>query len=271
MRLCILTYNIHYALGMDGRRDARRIAEVIHQIGPDVVGLNEVHHPFISTEGGRPMLAEIADALGMHCVFGSPHPIVAKIGAAAPYGNALLSRHPLLNPCTYRLPAPEPHDSRGAVSAEIMVSDAVRLNCYVTHLDHLSESLRLQQTDFLLAVLRHSPADILLGDFNAVAPSDYRGQPDKLAELSRGKGAHMTPMQVAPRLLDAGYVDAQATLHECPPSTWSTENPIIRIDYVWLAPRLRSHLRTCARWDSPLARVASDHFPVLAELDIPES
>ena len=41
-KLRILCYNIHWALGMDGKYDVERIADVINKAKPDLVALQEV-------------------------------------------------------------------------------------------------------------------------------------------------------------------------------------------------------------------------------------
>ena len=40
--LTVVSYNIHRGVGLDRRRDLDRIADVIGEVGPDVVGLQEV-------------------------------------------------------------------------------------------------------------------------------------------------------------------------------------------------------------------------------------
>jgi len=270
MSLRVLTYNIHHAEGNDGQLDPARIAAVIRESEADLVGLNEVFHPLAVAEGRGPMLIEIAEELGMRYLFGSTLPEVPGSSWPAPYGNALLCRQLLLNAATYRLPAPEGRESRGVVAADIEFDQGRRLTCLVTHLDHRSEQVRAEQCEHILRATTHLAAQphLLIGDFNALAPDDYCDRQEKLAELEKAsKGAHMATMLVIPRLLRAGYTDAAASGQGIPAATWSTENPLVRIDYIWLSPELRPHLVSCKRWDTPLSRVASDHFPVLAILD----
>ncbi len=270
MLLRILTYNIHHAEGNDGKLDPGRITAVIRESGADLVGLNEVFHPFLLAEGREPMLTEMARDLEMRYVFGTTLPDQPGSSFQAPYGNALLSRYPILNAATYRLPAPEGRESRGVVAADVVLEHGRALTCYVTHLDHRSEQVRLEQCEHITQVTTRfvGESHILIGDFNALAPGDYQDRQEELAELEAGsKGAHMATMQVVPRLLRAGYIDAQAAVGKIPAATWSTQNPLVRIDYIWLSPELRPALISCERWDTPLSRVASDHFPVLAVLD----
>jgi endonuclease/exonuclease/phosphatase family metal-dependent hydrolase len=41
-QLHLATWNIHMGVGLDGRRDLLRIAEVIRHMEPDLIGLQEV-------------------------------------------------------------------------------------------------------------------------------------------------------------------------------------------------------------------------------------
>ena len=102
---------------------------------------------------------------------------------------------------------------------------------------------------------------ILVGDFNAVAPGEF-------VDSARAQLAPPAMTQVIARMLAAGYVDAQAIGGRSARESWSSNHPIMRIDYVWLSPELQPKLVSCERWDTPLSRVASDHFPVLCELSI---
>ncbi|TGR63713.1 EEP domain-containing protein, partial [Mesorhizobium sp. M2D.F.Ca.ET.223.01.1.1] len=56
----IVTYNIQYGIGLDGRYDVGRIADAVR--GADVIALQEVtrNNP---RNGGRDMVAEICGAL----------------------------------------------------------------------------------------------------------------------------------------------------------------------------------------------------------------
>ena len=112
-----------------------------------------------------------------------------------------------------------------------------------------------------MQVIAQSPRrpHLLIGDFNTLAPDDAAGEP-----LPSLQGEP----QVVPALLRAGYLDAQAAAGDVADKSWSTTAPVIRIDYVWLSPELHPVLRSCERWDTPLSRVASDHFPLLATLDL---
>ena len=75
----VMSYNIHYGIGMDEKVDLARIAKVISDQNPDIVGLQEI--------GDSTMAAELGRLIGMKFVFGQ------SLGRADGYGDAVLSKH----------------------------------------------------------------------------------------------------------------------------------------------------------------------------------
>ncbi|MFZ5916964.1 MAG: endonuclease/exonuclease/phosphatase family protein [Chloroflexota bacterium] len=260
----LLTYNIHHWEGADGQVDVARVTEVIRASGADIVALNEVFHPVAPESDGPPLLERMAHDLGMRYVFGETVSFYPQAGFPAPYGNALLTRLPLLSAeahLTIDLPGRE---RRGFLRAVLDTNSTPPLTVYVTHLDHRHESARLAQVDSLLdmAARFDEPLHLILGDLNALAPSDASRLPDA---LKSGREV-VWGGQVIPRLLQAGYVDAFAAAGHGPGETWPTDTPQARIDYGFLSPALAARLHRCQRWQLPPAEAASDHFAVLIEL-----
>jgi endonuclease/exonuclease/phosphatase family metal-dependent hydrolase len=292
----VLTYNIHHWEGTDGRVDVARVAAVVRASGADVAALNEVYHPASAPDLDRPALTAMADMLGMHAVFGAAQPM-AWPGSAQPvgYGNACLSRHPIQAYATHRLPAPPGHEARGLLEVRVALADGRALTVYITHLDHLSEQVRLTQVQAALQWTARDRArpHLWMGDFNALAPdlpSPSPLLPPSSPNFGRGRGeggdgegldppSALEPSrlsvpagasgegQVIARLLRAGYVDCAAQAGSRQP-TWSTTHPHQRIDYIFASAALAPSLRACWRWEEPPAAEASDHFAVVAEFAI---
>ena len=64
-------------------------------------------------------------------------------------------------------------------------------------------------------------------------------------------------------------VDGYRTKHVRQPGlTFPTWDPHVRLDYVFLPTAFAGRLTSCEIVDGPEAVRASDHFPVLAQLDI---
>ena len=103
MKLRMMTYNIQHGLDyncrLPGRHpglghdiDLTQIAAVIRMQGPDIVALNEVRGLGPAWEYTA-QAETIAGMLGWHCYFA---PAIWFDGTS-PYGNAILSRYPLLS------------------------------------------------------------------------------------------------------------------------------------------------------------------------------
>jgi endonuclease/exonuclease/phosphatase family metal-dependent hydrolase len=107
-----------------------------------------------------------------------------------------------------------------------------------------------------------------LGDFNALAPGDYEDKPEALTALRSVEWTSRVAsdgFQVVSRLVRRGYVDAGAASGPTP--TFPSGEPLIRIDYIWASPSLAPRLRWCRPWQTQDTALASDHLPVLAEIE----
>jgi endonuclease/exonuclease/phosphatase family metal-dependent hydrolase len=72
-------------------------------------------------------------------------------------------------------------------------------------------------------------------------------------------------------MLDAGYTDTFRALHPGDPGlTLPTSSPQVRLDYVFVPSPDLGRLARCEVIRTPPAPEASDHFPLLAELNLPE-
>ncbi len=269
-----LTYNIHRWRGQDARIDVARTASIIQNSAADIVALNEVLHPLDLPDQDQPALPALAAQLGMHAVFTPTIPPGPFDQPTTAYGNALLSRFPILAYAGHRLTTPAGHEPRGLLEARLHLPDGQTLTVYCTHLDHKRETVRLGQTQALLLWTSRDRgrAHLLLGDFNTLAPADYAGDPDGLAHLSAhpemarlvSEGLH-----VVPRLLKAGYTDCFAQAGSGPTATFSSQDELARIDFCFAAGPLVSSILACRRIDDAGTRAASDHFPLLTTFDWP--
>lgn len=259
----LMTYNIHYWEGMDGRVDIARVTEVIEHAAPDIVGLNEVFHPYTAQGEDQPVLDQIADQLRMDFVFAAATYYrfgLREDGPLTPYGNALLSRWPIRRAATTTLAADD-HAPRSLIAAEVETPSGP-LRVLITHLDYLSEAIRLKQMD---EVLRYAQGEhVLMGDFNTLVRGEYADFEEVRRRAAEIDGTPIVASEVLPSLLARGYTDAFAQAGEGPALTWSAAEPLMRIDYILLTPGLAPRLRVCRRVDEYMA---SDHMPVVAELD----
>ena len=242
-RLRVATYNVRGCRGMDGVRSEERIAEVIATLDVDVIGLQELDLNR-GRSAGIDQAGVIAERLGWHRFF---HP--AMVMADGHYGDAILSRYPmslrqakLLPSVTTRL-CPE---SRAALWAEIDMPGGV-VHIINTHLG-LGRRERLMQAELLagpewLESTNESQPLVLMGDFNTLPGSAvFRVLTRELRDVRK----LLTPY---PRL-----------------RTFPTRYPLLAVDHVFVNDRVEVLSADVVR--NPQTRIASDHFPLVADLRI---
>lgn len=237
VRIRVLTYNIHHAEGVDGRLDLERIAEVIQAADADIVALQEVDQ-LVRRSGSVEQVAELAKKTGMYSVFGANIEL-----QGGHYGNAILSRWPFHGVENQPLPNFQQGEQRGCLKAVVRLPNTSQaLTILATHFDHRPlEDERLASAEFINQLVAAEPTApaLLLGDLNAVPTSPT---------LSR--------------LRDMWEVCDEQDLKTIPVSA-----PSRQIDYVLYRPAKLWQLKNARVIDEP---VASDHLPLLAELELAE-
>ncbi|MBB5746235.1 endonuclease/exonuclease/phosphatase family protein [Brevundimonas variabilis] len=239
----IVTYNVHRCVGTDRRLDVARVAAVIAEHEPDIVCLQELDVGRART-GHVDQAAAIARELSMGFRFNAAMRIEAE-----EYGDAILTAHPekLIRaghlPTIRGVPGLEP---RGAVWAAIEIGGHT-LNVVTTHLGLVPREQRLQAAALLSKDwLGHPDATgptLLAGDFNATSITrPYQTLVRRLADCQRAFGQKPTL------------------------KTFPSGFPAIRIDHVFISPHIR--VTGVSVPFSPLARVASDHLPLIVDFEI---
>ena len=287
----IVTYNIQYGRGRDGRFDLDRIAGEIS--GADVIALQEVER-FWSRSGGVDQPRYIASCFSEHYPAYGPgvdlhlagaEPGEEGAGRRRQFGNMLLSRAPLLTVRHHLLPK---YGSLGPMSLQRSALEGViavrggHVRVYSIHLTHLSAETRLPQVEALLGVHANAvregppmsgsglrkewthdgmpapmPRDaILLGDFNMQPDSDEYER--IVGPMSPYGGRITNPEGFVDAWVEAGNaIDAGPTaeVQDCP----------ARLDYCFVSAGLKDRIRTI-HVDSDAS--GSDHQPVWVEIDL---
>ena len=225
----ILTFNIHGWRTIDGQPNLDGVAAVIQATGADIVGLNEVFYPRTMAGSDEPALASLATRLGMHFVFGPclRWPAQDNMPAAA-FGNALLSRWPIIASSAHHLTPKEEDqkglladkEQRGLLEGRILLPDRRLLTVYVTHLDNTDEAVRAIQLRVARTWLvrdRRRP-HLVLGDFNTVSLWDFAGREQEVDALAAGRPR--TPRHLWRRRTPGGGPDGEGRLRGCLPSPW---------------------------------------------------
>jgi endonuclease/exonuclease/phosphatase family metal-dependent hydrolase len=228
--LSVASYNVHQCVGLDGRRDVRRIAGVLNDLDAQLIGLQEVGTDLQGATVSSQM-EYLSQSTGLHAIPGMT--FEHKTG---PFGNVLLTRWRVLASRVHDLSVPG-REPRGAIDAELDIAGQT-VRVIVTHLG-LRAAERRYQARRLLEVLSHGPHRfiIVLGDINEWI---LRSRPLRWFHVRFG-----TPP--APR-------------------TYPSWFPLFALDRVWVLPRdvlleVRAHA-------TPVTRMASDHLPVKAILTL---
>lgn len=226
----IASYNIHKCVGTDGRFDPARIAAVLGEIGADIIALQEADERF----GDR---AGLLDLRALELEFK-----LMAVGASANlrshgwHGNVMLVRESMVSEIRQiRLPGLEP---RGAIIVDLELK-SIPVRLIAAHLGLLRRS-RSQQTSALLdATHGDDRPTILLGDLN---------------EWRVRKRSSLLPL--TPHF---------GPVHAVVPS-YPSRFPLLALDRILARPH--SLISSIEVHDTPLARVASDHLPIKAHLDL---
>ncbi len=241
--LRVMTYNVHSCVGIDGKLSPHRIARVIARYRPDVVALQEV-------DVGRPRTgqADQAQLIGQ-CLKMSYHFYPTIQVAEERYGDCILSRLPMRLVKTGVLPTLADRrwlEPRGALWVTIEL-DGRAIQFVNTHLG-LSSRERLGQIRALLG-------DDWLGRSNGTDPVVFCGD------------FNASPLSSVWRLCSQRLRDVQAdVLHRSPRRTWFGHYPIARIDHIFVNSWME--VVRVDVGDDYLARLASDHRPLFAELRV---
>lgn len=163
--MTIVTYNIKHGVNMQGQLKLEDTAKALKALKADVIALQEVDHTTKRSEK-IPQALFLGKELGMHHVFGK-----AMDYQGGGYGQAILSKYPILESKVHRLPG----DGEPRIALEVVVEPVKgqKISFVSVHLDFRSEEKRQPQIKFLLEALKDVKHPvILLGDFNATPKSD---------------------------------------------------------------------------------------------------
>src|SRR5690349_10816972 len=153
----ILSWNIQWGKGRDGRVDLRRIAETARALGdPDIICFQEVaqNHPVLDEGRGEDQPAVLASLLSDHLPVFRPAVETLLPGAERRFGNLVLTRLPVVQVLSHILPRPVDglkHMQRQALELVVAArSGPVRV--VTTHLEYHSARHRLAQIGRLRAL-----------------------------------------------------------------------------------------------------------------------
>ncbi|MDR2311129.1 MAG: endonuclease/exonuclease/phosphatase family protein [Brucellaceae bacterium] len=228
----IASYNVHKCIGIDKKFDPERTAQVISELNADIIAIQEADKRF----GERKGLLNLQNLERDSGLVPVPIQTMSPDGHGW-HGNLLLFRQGLVRDIhQLKLPGVEP---RGAVVADIDLEDGP-LRIIAAHFGLLKHS-RSRQANTLLSMIRedNERPTILIGDLN---------------EWRVGKGSSLANLQPVFNLT-AGAVPS-----------FPSRFPVLALDRILSRPQ--KLVTSVEVHNTPLARLASDHLPIKAHLDL---
>jgi len=262
----VISWNLWWRFGPWAERQPA-IAATLAAETPDVVCLQEVW----GERGGADQAHTLGAALGLH-VARSDGPWWEDVA----FGNAVLSRWPIREIDTIRLPRPDGEPGHRSAVAAVIDHPAGSLVAVSTHLDHRFDAsgARLAQVAALCRFVEGLRARVdpvwpvvVGGDLNAVPDSDE-------VRVLTGRSA--------PPVAGLVFTDAWEVAGDGPGWTWRDDNPYLgdaawprrRLDYVLVSwPRTKPIGQPQRAWLAGLDAVdgvhPSDHAAVVVDLREP--
>ena len=229
--ITVASYNIHKCIGVDKRFDPSRVADVIAELDADIVALQEADRRFGRRIGLLDMTA-IERRTGLRMV-----PISSAPGGHGWHGNALLIRVGRVAAVRrLALPGGEP---RGAVMVDLDLPMG-RLRLVAAHLGLLKRHREGQAAAILAALSEGTDApSVVIGDLN-----EWRlGRRSSLCLLEKSFG-------------ESGPVVP----------TFPSRLPMLPLDRILV--NRRGLIQAVEVHNTALARIASDHLPLSATLNL---
>jgi len=233
-RVAVLTYNIYHGEDANGGSNLDAVAGIIKSLEPDLVALQEVDNKTARAKG-LDLTAELSRRTGMHGIFGK-----AMDYDGGGYGEAVLSRYPVIETKNNPLPHSAKAEPRAALEIHIELPGGMKMAFAGTHLDHQrDQSNRMMQAKRIMELYENYDLPIVLaGDLNAAPGSD--------------------PINLLSRQWSYAAQDN-------PQPTFPSVKPVRKIDYIMYKPKSRWKVVEVRVIDE---KVASDHCPVFVVLEL---
>ena len=259
----LMTYNILTG-GLDGLDGSRwpLIVDVIRKADPDILVLNECNYfdlernrNFHRMERETNMHGLVANAeTGFHvAIFVRDGHFIESRGTSHSFHHAMLETSIQWQGHTIRVVG--------------------------VHMCPFGGHSRAMEAEYLTRFSREQEWVFLAGDMNAISPRDAH-RVDRGGWAQRRQARHLLPgtkdldTRAVAMLEDSGFVDlaAQAGINDIPtvltPLRSDHDSYRLRIDYVFGSQRVASALKHAEVVAGKLSDRASDHYPVLVDVDL---
>jgi endonuclease/exonuclease/phosphatase family metal-dependent hydrolase len=235
-QLKLLTYNVHSGVGRDRRYDLSRIQRILVEEQAAIAALQEIERTSHADQ-----VNELAMGLPATASF-----CATRAAGEGSFGLAVLSPFRVLACQRYDLSYGRAREPRYCLRTDLEIAPEAVLHVFNCHLGLTARERRFQRDQMLSDAillsqdLRHPVA--LMGDFND------------------------SPISVVHSRLRRHFQDAyRATGRRWGPTFRAGVIPV-RLDYIYVSRGIR--VLNCMVRNDPLARVASDHLPVHATIEV---
>lgn len=252
-----MTYNILNGgeMGIDA------IVDVVKKEAPDFVTINEAN---TFAANGNEGLNEFAEKTGFK--FSE-----LALSGENDYHVAVLSKYPFtrvdkITPLTRACIVVEVETEFGEVSIASM------------HLTPYTEDQRIPEIDLIMKFQSEFRLKVMMGDMNSLSTNDnYSSTMVKdfnEMQLKKFTTDGKLRFDVIKKILSNGYVDSAVKLGKN--KEWTAPTHInefsahsnMRLDYIFLAEILAANLKNYYVVKNPLSDKASDHYPIVVELEL---
>ena len=239
-QLTLMTYNIHSGVGLDKRYDLGRISRVLTDERPDIAALQE-----LECRSGSPSYDDQSTVLAGNLAITSSYCATRSAGQGS-FGMAVLSAFRVLHQQEYDLSYRTNREPRSCLRVDLEVEPGAVLHVFNCHLglgvrERTFQRKQMVSDAILLSgELRHPV--IVMGDFN-----------DR-------------PISVVHRALRRHFTDAFAVAGDGWGPTFRIGPVPMRLDHIYVSKGIR--VLECRVRNDEVARVASDHRPVIASVEV---
>ena len=239
-RLKLLTYNIHSGVGVDERYDLGRIRRILNEEQPDIAALQELECGSTRTSHDD-QSSVLAGDRALASSFCATRP-----AGQGSFGIGVLSAFPIVHQQQYDLSYPDGREPRSCLRVDLEIAPGAILHVFNCHLGLGARERAFQRKQMvsdailLSKELRHPV--VLMGDFN-----------DR-------------PIPVVNRTLRNHFTDAFTATGQRWGPTFKVGPLPLRLDHIYLSGHIR--VLECRVRRDELTRVASDHRPVVASVEV---
>jgi endonuclease/exonuclease/phosphatase family metal-dependent hydrolase len=238
-QLKLQTWNIHSGRGRDGRYDLERIEQVLREEDADIIALQEVDRG-VARSDLHDQAQRLADGLGRANNF------CATWGDGS-FGLAVLTRLPAKAVHPYDLSYGLHREPRACLRVDLDTGTGHSLHVFNCHLGLATLERRFQRrrmlSDALLLSEELNHPVVLMGDFN-----------DR-------------PLSVVHSQLRRHFSDAFRAAGCTSAATFRFGPLGLKLDHIYVSREVQ--VRSCGVRTTGAASLASDHYPLIAEIELP--